>query len=435
MRPTSSSAPRALHKRYGELEVLRGVTFEVEPRPGEGDHRPLRLGQVDAAALPRACSSRRTRATSTSRRSSSPGCRRSARAAPLRGRDGLPALQPLPEHDGARQRHVRARRGARGSARSEARAAALEFLARVGLADKAHQYPDELSGGQQQRVAIARALVMRPKAMLFDEPTSALDVELVREVLDVMESLAREGMTMVVVSHELRFAHHVASSVLMMDEGRIVEEAPPDEFFSVAEGGADAAVPLPRRIVKVLVIGERFPPEALAGLEVVHEPADDVVAILTTPRAPVGAELIARLPALRIVATASVGFDHVDVEAARRARDRRPQRPRLLHGGGRGSHARAPLRAAARRRRARPPGRRGRLGCEGRRAAADARRAARRDRRPRADRRRGVGAAARARGGGLGERHRRPSRRDGVRFVDARRAARASATRSRCTCR
>jgi ABC-type polar amino acid transport system ATPase subunit len=74
--------------------------------------------------------------------------------------------------------------------------------------------------------------VMRPKAMLFDEPTSALDVELVREVLDVMESLAREGMTMVVVSHELRFAHHVASSVLMMDEGRIVEEAPPEEFFS-----------------------------------------------------------------------------------------------------------------------------------------------------------------------------------------------------------
>jgi ABC-type polar amino acid transport system ATPase subunit len=114
----------------------------------------------------------------------------------------------------------------------EARERALEFLARVGVADKASQYPDELSGGQQQRVAIARALVMRPKAMLFDEPTSALDVELVREVLDVMESLAREGMTMVVVTHELRFAQHVASAVLMMDEGRIVEEARPDEFFS-----------------------------------------------------------------------------------------------------------------------------------------------------------------------------------------------------------
>jgi ABC-type polar amino acid transport system ATPase subunit len=114
----------------------------------------------------------------------------------------------------------------------EARERAIEFLARVGLADKADNYPEELSGGQQQRVAIARALVMRPKAMLFDEPTSALDVELVREVLDVMEGLARDGMTMVVVSHELRFAHHVASSILMMDEGKIIEEAPAEQFFS-----------------------------------------------------------------------------------------------------------------------------------------------------------------------------------------------------------
>src|SRR4029078_7119762 len=110
----------------------------------------------------------------------------------------------------------------------EAREQATEFLTRVGLRDKADQAPDELPGGQQQRVAIARALVMRPKAMLFDEPTSALDVELVREVLDVMTQLAEEGMTMIVVTHELRFAHRVASSVLMMDEGRIVEEAPPE---------------------------------------------------------------------------------------------------------------------------------------------------------------------------------------------------------------
>ena len=114
----------------------------------------------------------------------------------------------------------------------EARERALEFLDRVGLADKAGSYPEELSGGQQQRVAIARALVMRPKAMLFDEPTSALDVELVREVLDVMEDLARDGMTMVVVSHELRFAQHVASSILMMDQGKIIEEAAPQQFFS-----------------------------------------------------------------------------------------------------------------------------------------------------------------------------------------------------------
>jgi len=116
--------------------------------------------------------------------------------------------------------------------RAEAVRRAVDLLGRVGLADKALELPSRLSGGQQQRVAIARALALRPVAMLFDEPTSALDVELVREVLDVIESLAQEGMTMVVVTHELRFAQHVASAVLMMDEGRIVEEAPPTEFFS-----------------------------------------------------------------------------------------------------------------------------------------------------------------------------------------------------------
>jgi polar amino acid transport system ATP-binding protein len=116
--------------------------------------------------------------------------------------------------------------------REAARATGVQLLERVGLKDKAGSYPSQLSGGQQQRVAIARALAMQPKLMLFDEPTSALDVELVREVLDVIESLARDGMTMVVVTHELRFAHHVAGAVMMMDEGKIVEEAPPDEFFS-----------------------------------------------------------------------------------------------------------------------------------------------------------------------------------------------------------
>jgi polar amino acid transport system ATP-binding protein len=116
--------------------------------------------------------------------------------------------------------------------KADARREAEQFLARVGIAERRHAYPEELSGGQQQRVAIARALVMRPKAMLFDEPTSALDVELVREVLDVIAQLARDGMTMVVVTHELRFAHTVADSVLMMDEGRIVEEAPPERFFT-----------------------------------------------------------------------------------------------------------------------------------------------------------------------------------------------------------
>jgi ABC-type polar amino acid transport system ATPase subunit len=208
-------------KWYGDLEVLRGVTFEVEP------------GQVKVIIGP-----------SGSGKSTLLRCL-ALLEEPDRGEVSLEDRRPQPGEVGmvfqrfnlfqnmtALQNVMCGLVEVRGLSRKDAREQATEFLARVGLADRAAQYPDELSGGQQQRVAIARALVMRPKAMLFDEPTSALDVELVREVLDVMEALAREGMTMVVVSHELRFAHHVASSVLMMDAGRIVEEAPPDEFFA-----------------------------------------------------------------------------------------------------------------------------------------------------------------------------------------------------------
>jgi polar amino acid transport system ATP-binding protein len=122
----------------------------------------------------------------------------------------------------------------RGLTEADARSAAGVMLDRVGLGQRATFYPSELSGGQQQRVAIARALVMHPKVMLFDEPTSALDPELVGEVLNVMEELAREGMTMIVVTHEIGFARDVASRVVMMDEGRIIEEGPPDEFFANA---------------------------------------------------------------------------------------------------------------------------------------------------------------------------------------------------------
>jgi polar amino acid transport system ATP-binding protein len=119
----------------------------------------------------------------------------------------------------------------RRTPKTEARAIAETMLDRVGLGHRRGFYPAELSGGQQQRVAIARALVMKPKVMLFDEPTSALDPELVGEVLTVMEELAREGMTMVVVTHEIGFAKDVASRVLMMDEGQIIEEAGPASFF------------------------------------------------------------------------------------------------------------------------------------------------------------------------------------------------------------
>ncbi len=189
-----------VHKRYGDLEVLRGVTFEVEP------------GQVKVLIGP-----------SGSGKSTLLRCL-CLLEEPESGEVSLEGRRPGPGEVGmvfqrfnlfqnmtAVENVTCGLVAVRGLSKQDARGQAMEFL---------------------QRVAIARALVMRPTAMLFDEPTSALDVELVREVLDVMESLAREGMTMVVVSHELRFAHHVASSVLMMDEGRIVEEAPPEEFFS-----------------------------------------------------------------------------------------------------------------------------------------------------------------------------------------------------------
>ena len=115
--------------------------------------------------------------------------------------------------------------------RAEAEKTARELLARVGLAEKADAYPDNLSGGQQQRVAIARALAMHPKVMLFDEPTSALDPEMVGEVLDVMRALAREGMTMVIVTHEMGLAREVGDRLLFVDEGRIVESGVPREVF------------------------------------------------------------------------------------------------------------------------------------------------------------------------------------------------------------
>ena len=119
-----------------------------------------------------------------------------------------------------------------GVDKSKASDIAADMLKRVGLGDRTKFFPSELSGGQQQRVAIARALVLSPELMLFDEPTSALDPELVREVLKVMEELAEQGMTMLVVTHEVGFARRVANHVLMFDEGEIVEELPPEEFFT-----------------------------------------------------------------------------------------------------------------------------------------------------------------------------------------------------------
>src|SRR5688572_20631581 len=124
---------------------------------------------------------------------------------------------------------------AKGESAQRARERAQKLLERVGIAEKARQYPADLSGGQQQRVAIARALAMEPKLMLFDEPTSALDPEMIREVLDVMRDLAHEGMTMLVVTHEMGFAREVCDRIAFVDEGRIVEEGEPEAFFESAK--------------------------------------------------------------------------------------------------------------------------------------------------------------------------------------------------------
>jgi ABC-type polar amino acid transport system ATPase subunit len=126
-------------------------------------------------------------------------------------------------------------RKVRGASRQEAEETAMRYLKRVRIAEQAHKYPSQLSGGQQQRVAIARALAMDPKLMLFDEPTSALDPEMIREVLDVMRDLAREGMTMIVVTHEMGFAREVCDRIVFIDHGEIVEEGTPDEFFGAAK--------------------------------------------------------------------------------------------------------------------------------------------------------------------------------------------------------
>jgi ABC-type polar amino acid transport system ATPase subunit len=231
---------RDVWKRYGDGDVLQGISLGVQDGDvkailgpsGSGKSTLLRclglLEPIDRGEI-RLMGSR-------------VGVRES------RGR-----LVPLPERQLAEQRcdigmvfqrfnlfpHLTALRNVmigltevRGMSEADARNAAMDLLERVGLAARESFYPSELSGGQQQRVAIARAVVMHPHVMLFDEPTSALDPELVGEVLTVMYDLVREGMTMIVVTHETGFARDVASRVVMMDEGHIIEDAAPDEFFS-----------------------------------------------------------------------------------------------------------------------------------------------------------------------------------------------------------
>ncbi len=229
-----------LHKRYDDLEVLRGVSLDV--RRGEvkviigpsGSGKstllrclallePVDAGEVYLEQLRLGWKDRGGRQVRERERA----------LAKHRSEIGMVFQRfNLFQNMTALQNVMVGLTEVRRLRKAEARRQAQQLLARVGLMERAGAYPDELSGGQQQRVAIARALVMRPKVMLFDEPTSALDAELVREVLDVMAALAADGMTMVVVSHELGFARDVADAMVMMDSGAIVEEAPPAEFFT-----------------------------------------------------------------------------------------------------------------------------------------------------------------------------------------------------------
>jgi aspartate/glutamate/glutamine transport system ATP-binding protein len=221
---------RGLVKRFGRLEVLRGIDLEVTEGEvvvilgpsGSGKSTLLRclnrLETLDGGELTVAGIAVHERRADVNT---------------LRQRVGMVFQQfNLFPHLTVRANITLAPLHVRHLGRVEAEARAVTLLERVGIPDKAQAYPAQLSGGQQQRVAIARSLAMDPRIMLFDEPTSALDPEMIGEVLDVMRDLAHGGMTMLVVTHEIGFAREVAHRVVFMDEGLVIEEGPPAEFFS-----------------------------------------------------------------------------------------------------------------------------------------------------------------------------------------------------------
>ncbi len=216
-------ALRAIHAVNNvSLDVEQGEVIVIIGPSGSGKSTLLRC--VNRLEVP-------TGGTHHHRRDGDWQRREADQPDPRRGRHGLPAVQPLPAYDGPGEHHAGAD-GGEGDGSERAAALAHELLDKVGIPEKADSYPEQLSGGQQQRVAIARALAMQPKVMLFDEPTSALDPEMIKEVLDVMLDLAQEGMTMLVVSHEMGFTRAAAHRVVFMDEGQIVEITTPEELFT-----------------------------------------------------------------------------------------------------------------------------------------------------------------------------------------------------------
>lgn len=219
-----------IHKRYGELEVLRGISLSVEAGEVVVIIGPSGSGKSTFLR----CLNRLTEPTKgevyfEGVRITDP----SININKIRSQIGM-VFQSfnLFLHLTAKRNIMLALTEVKGMEKGEAERVALDALAKVGLSNKADAYPGQLSGGQQQRVAIARAIAMNPKLIMFDEPTSALDPELIGEVLDVMKGLAKEGMTMIVVTHEMGFAREVADRVVFMDHGAIVEEGDPSIIFT-----------------------------------------------------------------------------------------------------------------------------------------------------------------------------------------------------------
>jgi len=218
-----------VHKRFGRVHALRGVSLQVQK------------GEVVVIVGPSG-SGKSTLLRCINRLEEYNSGKITVDGIPLDSAQNINAVRQeigmvfqsfnLFSHMTVMENLVLAQRIIRKRSRDEAHKIALDLLKKVGIPEKIDAYPVQISGGQQQRVAIARALAMNPRIMLFDEPTSALDPEMIKEVLDVMLALAKEGMTMVVVSHEMGFARAAANRIIFMDEGQIIEEAPPDQLFA-----------------------------------------------------------------------------------------------------------------------------------------------------------------------------------------------------------